>query len=206
MAITAVVFDCDGVLFDSRGANVEYYNHILAHFGREPMGPQDEDYVHAHTGPQSVAHLFRDDPRQPEAMAFEKGVDYGPFIPLMRPEPGIQQFLAWLGPRFRTAVWTNRTRTIGAVLEAHELTAYFDLVVSAADAEPKPDPAGMELILSRFSLGPESVIYVGDTWVDQKAAENAGVFLAAYKSPELKCGLHLADFDRLRRWLDSSRV
>jgi len=30
--ISAVIFDCDGVMFDSRQANINFYNHILSHF------------------------------------------------------------------------------------------------------------------------------------------------------------------------------
>ena len=39
--IRGVVFDCDGVLFDSRDVNRHYYNHILGALGLEPMSPED---------------------------------------------------------------------------------------------------------------------------------------------------------------------
>ena len=35
--ISLVIFDCDGVLFDSAGANVAYYNAVLERLGRPPL-------------------------------------------------------------------------------------------------------------------------------------------------------------------------
>ena len=31
-----IIYDCDGVLIDSRRSNEAFYNHILAHFGLRP--------------------------------------------------------------------------------------------------------------------------------------------------------------------------
>jgi len=39
--IEVVIFDCDGVLFDSREANTVFYNHILSEFQLPPMTEED---------------------------------------------------------------------------------------------------------------------------------------------------------------------
>ena len=36
-ALKLVIFDCDGVMFDSKNANRVYYNHMLEKFGHPPM-------------------------------------------------------------------------------------------------------------------------------------------------------------------------
>ncbi|NIQ97111.1 MAG: HAD family hydrolase, partial [Desulfuromonadales bacterium] len=41
--IKGVIFDCDGVLFESRQANLAYYNDILAFFGEEPISEADRE-------------------------------------------------------------------------------------------------------------------------------------------------------------------
>ena len=43
--IMAVVFDCDGVLFDSRQANRSFYDHIRSRFGLPPMPEEDVTYL-----------------------------------------------------------------------------------------------------------------------------------------------------------------
>ena len=35
--IAGVIFDCDGVMIDSRAANNVFYNRVLAYFGLPPM-------------------------------------------------------------------------------------------------------------------------------------------------------------------------
>ena len=57
--ISAVIFDCDGVMFESRQANINFYNHILDHFGQPPMSPEDLDFVHVSTAGEAVSHIFR---------------------------------------------------------------------------------------------------------------------------------------------------
>ena len=56
--IKLVAFDCDGVLFDSRQANIAFYNTILARFDQPPMSPEAEDYVHSHTVWESLDYIF----------------------------------------------------------------------------------------------------------------------------------------------------
>lgn len=42
--LRGVIFDCDGVMIDSRAANDEFYNRVLAYFGLPPMTPEQEAY------------------------------------------------------------------------------------------------------------------------------------------------------------------
>jgi HAD superfamily hydrolase (TIGR01509 family) len=201
MDVKAVVFDCDGVLFDSRQANVNYYNELLARFGRGPMDAAEEQFVHAHTGRQSVERLFKDDPRRDEALAFERGRDYTPFIGQMIPRPGMRRLLTALRGRCATAMFTNRTRTVGAVLDHFDLHPLFHLVVSADKVRPKPHPEGLLYILDVFGVRGEETIYVGDTAVDEQSAADAGVRLISFDNPDLKAELVAPDFITLGRWL-----
>ena len=127
--VRVVIFDCDGVMFDSRGANEAYYNQILARFGRPQMNSEQCDYVHMHTAEQSVVHLFRNDPKLKDALGYWQRMSYLPFIPLMETEPYLKAFLEYLRPAYRTAISTNRSDTMGPVLAEHGLGGYFDLVV-----------------------------------------------------------------------------
>ena len=47
--LKVIVFDCDGVLFDTEAANRAYYNHILKHFGKPVMTANQFAYAHQHT-------------------------------------------------------------------------------------------------------------------------------------------------------------
>lgn len=190
-----VGFDCDGVLFDSRDANIAFYNSILAHFGRGPMAADQVDYVHSHTFHESVEYLFREAPNLREVLAYCRTLDYQPFIPLMVEMPHLRQFLHFLRPRYLTAVATNRTTTTHTVLRHHRLEGFFDLVVSALDvSHPKPHPEAFWCILEHFRLRPEEAIYIGDSKVDEAFARNAGIRLVAYRNPVLQADYHLESF------------
>jgi phosphoglycolate phosphatase len=190
-----VGFDCDGVLFDSRDANIAFYNDILARFGFPPMASPTVDYVHSHTFRESLEYLFRESQVLEEVLDFCRTIDYQRFIPMMVEAPHLREFLGFLRSRFYTALATNRTTTTQAVLDYHRLADQFDLVISALDvSRPKPHPESFWRILEHFGLTPEEVIYIGDSTVDEEFARNAGVPLVAYKNPHLNADFYLDSF------------
>jgi phosphoglycolate phosphatase len=195
MNISTIIFDCDGVMFDSRQANENFYNSILAHFGLPPMTPDNIDFVHMHTAVESVNHIFGDNPNRAKAQEYRLKMDYTPFIKDMIMEPGLMELLDLLKPRYGLAVATNRSNTIGKVLEVNGLSRYFDIVVSSLDVRnPKPHPESILKILDFFQLAPDQSVYLGDSAIDCETAKAAGVAFAAYKNKELAADYYV---DRL---------
>jgi phosphoglycolate phosphatase len=193
--IKLVAFDCDGVLFDSRQANIAFYNAILAHFGQPELSPEAVDYVHSHTVGESLDHIFKGYPDLEPVRRFACNFDYTPFIAMMVEEPFLREFLQFLRPACYTALATNRTTTTKAVLHYHGLTADFDLVVSAQDvSRPKPHPESFVRILKHFDLQPREAIYIGDSQVDERFAANADVPFVAYRNPRLTADYYLDSF------------
>ena len=190
-----IAFDCDGVLFDSRQANIAFYNAILQQFGRPRLTPAAVEYVHSHTFFESVDYLFQGYHDLDAVRQFARTLDYHPFIPMMVEEPHLRQFLEFLRPTFASALATNRSTTTRAVLQYHGLEDHFDLVVSAIDvSNPKPHPEAFRRILHHFGLDPREAIYFGDSWVDEEFARNSGVPLVAYRNPELNADYYLDSF------------
>ncbi|MBK5100099.1 MAG: HAD hydrolase-like protein [Desulfobacteraceae bacterium] len=190
--ISSVIFDCDGVMFDSRQANIHYYNHLLAHFGLPPMTEDKVSFVHMHTANESVSYIFQGTPYVEEAEEYRLQMDYAPFIKDMIIEPGLKELLRALRPHFRLAVATNRSNTIGDVLERFGLTGFFDIVVSSLDvSNPKPHPEAIFKILDFFGIGPEQSIYIGDSMVDYETTNAAGVLFISYKNRELEADYHV---------------
>ena len=188
----AVIFDCDGVMFDSRQANTNFYNHLLSHFGLPSMPPEDIEFVHMHTVVESIKHIFRKSPHTDDALEYRLHLDYTPFIKDMVMEAGLRELLDFLKPLYGLAVATNRSTTIGKVLELNNLTQYFDIVVSSLDVEnPKPHPESAFKILDFFGIEPDNCFYVGDSEVDYAVCRAAGVPFIAYKSKALEAVLHV---------------
>ncbi len=197
-----VIFDCDGVLFDSREANRSFYNRLLTRFRKFPLSEEALEYVHMHTVFEAVDFLFPAEGERRAAHISRQDLDPEPFIRLMVEEPGVKEFLTFLRPTVKTAISTNRTTTIGQVLSLHGLSECFDLVISALDvACPKPHPESLNKIIAHFQLRPEEAVYIGDSVVDAEAAQRAGIPLVAYKNPRLKADLHVNSFRDLKEWM-----
>lgn len=191
-----VVFDCDGVMFDSLAANKVYYNDILAHFGHPPMDEEGLQYVHVHHVIDSVRFIFRHYPADYEAAdAYRQTMDYTPYLKFMRMEPDLPEFLQFLKPGYRTAISTNRSTTMTAILEIFGLAPYFDKVVTALDvANSKPHPEALHQILHHFALTADDAIYIGDSLVDLEHARAVGMRMIAFKNPDLEADFHVSRF------------
>lgn len=189
-----VVFDCDGVMFDTEEINRRFYNRILAHLDRPEMNPEELTYVHMHTIDESIRFLTDGDAGEMErAYAFRATLPPLEFIRDMVMEPHLRSLLAALRPRFHTAIATNRTDSMDRVLATFDLEDDFDLVVTALDVvRPKPWPDQLEKVGAHFGLTPGQILYIGDSRVDADAAGAAGTWFAAFRNPSLAADFHVS--------------
>ncbi len=140
-----------------------------------------------HTADESVRLIFQDTHLVEKAQKYNGQMDYTPFLKDMVLEPGLKELLEELRPGFGLAVATNRSNTIGKILESYGLSKYFDIVVSSLDVKmPKPHPESLLKILRFFKISPEEALYVGDSQVDNETARAAGISFIAYKNRALE--------------------
>jgi len=201
--IAGVVFDCDGVLIDSRVANTAYYNRIREIGGLGPMNPEEEDYTHMHTVRESLIRIFPQE-LHGRLKEFAEKVDYGrDILPMAHLEPGAHACLESLSARgLRLAVFTNRgSRGMGVVLDSFNLRSYFDPVITAADVKAKPAPDGLVRIAELWRRPPEDLVFVGDSLLDAMAAEAAKARFLAYRNPRLQALGHLDSLAELEHTL-----
>jgi len=75
-----VIFDCDGVMFDSRRSNINFYNHLLSHFGLPLLRDEQAAYIHMATADESVRYIFRGTPYLEQALTYRFQMDYTPLF------------------------------------------------------------------------------------------------------------------------------
>ena len=192
-----IIFDCDGVLFDSREANRAYYNHLLQHFGCLGMSEEELDFVHAHNVTDSVAHIFRRYPQIKMNVVdrYRTELDYFPYLKYMIIEPDLIKFLGLIKPLYHTAISTNRTTTMPLLLDIFKLRPWFELVVTALDTpHPKPAPDGLYMILNNFGVQVDEAIYIGDSEVDREHTHKVGMKMIAFKNRTLDAEYHVDNF------------
>ncbi len=183
-AFRGIIYDCDGVLFESRKANLAYYNRVQQYFGEPPVHPEDEDRAHlCHTAASpKVFEVLLGSERVAAALEFAATVDYRQFIPHMEPEPGMVDALATLAQCLPLAVATNRGNSMTEILRHFGLSDYFNTVVTSRDVpRPKPYPDMLLLAAERLRRKPEELLFIGDSELDREAAAAAGIPFASYK-------------------------
>jgi phosphoglycolate phosphatase len=207
LTVRCVIYDCDGVLFDSIEANRTLYNHIAVSNGRGRMTEGELHYCHINTVKDSVHHLFRHD-KEGEARALRflrEQINFKDYVPYLRMEPHVLETLSALrAGGLLTAINTNRTTSMPHLMERFNLSPYFDMVVTALDvARPKPDRESMDRILTTLRVAPHETLYVGDSEIDLKAAESSGVMFIAYKNSAISTGIAIDDHRQILAFIDS---
>ena len=183
--IKVVIYDCDGVMFDSFESNLNFYMQVMEHFGMPALDRGDAEtmrVLHTYCNRDVLAYLFNGDDRLDEVRAFSATIDYRKLFPLMLMEQGLRETLDALRGRVQLAVCTNRASSMELLLESFGLEGYFSCVMTAGRVtNPKPHPEPLFKVLEHYGIRAEQALFVGDSEVDRQAAEAAGVPFIAYR-------------------------
>jgi phosphoglycolate phosphatase len=186
--IRCVIYDCDGVLFDSIEANMRLYNDLCSAVGRTPLKEEEIKYVHTHTVYEAIHFIFgQEDRLEKKALESLKQIDLREYIVYLKMEPYLLQTLNLLKANgILRVINTNRTTSMKHIMERFHLWPFFDMVVTALDVKsPKPHPESIEKIIQAFHLNKEEIVFIGDSEVDQQTAKSSGVKFIAYKNREI---------------------
>lgn len=197
--IKAVVFDCDGVMFDTAMANRKYYDEVLQIFGKPRLTREQFVNVHMMTVTEAIAYLFPEKDDLTPVYDRLKTIGYSKFIKYMAMEKGLKEFLVQLKDKgYIRGIGTNRTNTMEKVLEDFGLEDCFEVVVTAAKVrKPKPDPEQLHLIMDTFNLNPWEILFIGDSDYDRQAAVNAKTGFVAFKNPGLKADFNVDSMEMI---------
>ncbi len=181
--LRAIIFDCDGVLFESHRANLAYYNRIFSEFDyslvSDPLSVEAH-ICHTASSPVVLAELMRESDVD-AALSFAQGIDYREFIPLMTESPGLKSALGRLSAKFPLAVATNRGNSMQEVLRHFDLAQFFEVVVTSRDVEkPKPAPDMLLLAARRLGRSPGDCLFIGDSELDRIAATEGSMPFVAF--------------------------
>ena len=200
--LQGIVFDVDGVLFDSRSSNVHYYNLIRRAVNLPHLSKDEEDYCVMASVQQAFEHII---PKHLslEAEEASRSISYQEqILPMLVPEQGLVEALHWLQDwKVSLGVCTNRTNSVGTLLKYFSLESFFSTVKTAENSCPKPSPQGLLSILLEWNIPNNNILFIGDSLVDEQAAHAAGVPFCAFKSKGLNANIHISSFFELINWL-----
>ncbi|WP_373976390.1 HAD-IA family hydrolase [Chitinibacter sp. SCUT-21] len=172
-----VIFDWDGTLMDSTGMIARSIQRAFDDVGLAVPSEQEARYVIGYGLTEAMAHLA---PDANEAQIRQVVDAYrGHFLAKdqeLKLYDGVEEGLARLrDANFRMAVATGKSRAgLDRVLNATQLTGFFEVTRTADEAFSKPHPAMLEYILEYAAVEPARAVMVGDTTHDLQLAINAG--------------------------------
>lgn len=180
MKYEAVLFDLDGTLTDTLEDLKNSVNFALSQFGF-PERSIDEVRSFVGNGVRRLVFLSvpegTDEKTAEDCLAVFKAYYKEHSLVNTKPYDGIIPMLERLRKNgFRTAVVTNKMDSAAQDI----VRIFFDGLIDAAVGQidgvaQKPEPDGIFLALEKLGVEKEKSLYVGDSEVDCKTAENAGI-------------------------------
>lgn len=183
-AVSAVVFDCDGLLVDTEEP---WHRAAAALLGARGVraGRQHRALLTGRTLDgigDDLAVLLGEDPRSLVAELLDRRALQPARPP--RAMPGALRLVHRLEGRVPLAVASNSSRAmLDATLEAVGLTSCFPITVSADDvARPKPDPLPYTTAFALLGVEARQVVVLEDSVVGATAARASGAFVVGVPS------------------------
>lgn len=180
MQYKAVIFDFDYTLGDSTNGIIASANYALEKMGYKKAEREAIRKTIGLSLPETYVALTGD--KKPE-----KGEEFRSYFVEKADEimtdnselyPDAKKVLEFLKQNgIKVAVVTTKfDYRIEGILEKCHAKEYVEMIVGGNNvANPKPDPEGVLKVLKEWNLDKSEVLYVGDSLVDAKTAEHAGV-------------------------------
>jgi phosphoglycolate phosphatase len=176
-----IVFDLDGTLVDSRRDIADSANDTLIECGAKPLPEEVIGRMVGDGAPTLMARAFEaaGAPKPADALERFVAVYRRRLLNHTRPYEGIPELLTKLGAEAALAVLTNKPlEATRQILSGLDLGRHFspDRVVAGDGPFPrKPDPAGLQHLISCVAVAPEATVLVGDSMIDWHTGQRAAV-------------------------------
>jgi pyrophosphatase PpaX len=200
--IKAILFDLDGVLLDSKKANIKFYQNLLKKSGyRRPSDKEVLKVFHL-TMEEAIKVLTKEKSDYKIKKVWQMGHRTRYPTRLVSMPEHSKDVIKALSKDYKLGIVTGRIRKgIDRFFRFSGLRKYFDVAVSFEDyKKPKPNPEPLLVALKKLRLSSEEAVYIGDSSSDIKAAKAAKMKVIAYPKR-----IESADFN-LRNFKDLSKA
>lgn len=208
--IKAVIFDIDGVLLDSKDANIKFYQLLLEKSGyKTPSRKQVEGIFHLPMM-DAIRILTKESSEAKVREVWDMGRGRKVRYPreLLKLPDHARDLVHAISKTYRLAIVTSRVQAgVEDFFQVSGLQKYFEVVISYEDyTHPKPHPEPLFTAVERLGLKTGETIYIGDTATDIEAAKAAGIKFLLYSSaPIAGADFRVSSFDEIPETIDKIR-
>ncbi len=179
----AAIFDLDGTLVNSLEDIAGSMNRVLAHYGY-PSHSYDEYKLLVGEGLKNLTERClpegaRSEDNIARCLAMMMKVYSSCYVEKSHLYNGIPDLLDELSSRkLKVSILSNKADELTQQICGKLLNKWnFELIVGHSDRFPrKPNPASALYIAQSMNVEPQNIIYMGDTAIDMKTANAAGMF------------------------------
>jgi len=198
METKLVILDCDGVLLDTQKSVRLYYDALFQEVGAPVLTDDQFKSAFMSTVKEAIDQFIQNPQQQKKALALQKKFDTTPFLNEIEISPTTVPSLLFLRQFVKTAIVTNRSYSMTEIIKRWSLYKYFDLIITAMDvSQPKPNPEGLNKVLSAFNLSPEEALFVGDSSSDELAAKQAQIPFVSFQNETLSAAYYIYEIPQL---------
>ena len=174
-----IAFDLDGTLIDSRRDLADSANQLIEELGGEPLTEEQIGGMVGEGAALLVRRALKAAGREERAQALERFLQIYDerLLNHTRLYAGLADVVRYAREHARLTVLTNKpTAPTERILGALGLRDAFAEVIGGDGPYPrKPDPAGLNAMMTSASASARDTLLVGDSAVDLETAQRAGV-------------------------------
>lgn len=193
--LKAIIFDVDGVLVDSKEANIAFFQNLLKKAGY-PKASRKEILECFHLALwQSLEKLTGSNDQVEIKRIWDIAQDSSLRNPSLFNFPEkLEDILGELHKKYKLAIVTSRIRVgMDDIFSAKDMRHLFDSIITFEDyKKPKPSPDPLLTALKKLKILPRESVYIGDSESDIIAAKAAGIrsiHLAPNKHKDATAGI-----------------
>ncbi len=183
MKLKGIIFDGDGVLFDTEKLHVMAWKKVLSSYGislnfkdfEEGIGVEDSEFLKKMKRKGKISKNLNI-----EKLVEEKSKELLNILDVenVKISIKIKNVLKILKRKYKIAIASNSERKfVLKVLEKLKISEYFDTIITRDDVKnPKPSPEIYLLISKKLKIPPSNLIAFEDSNTGISAAKKGGIF------------------------------
>jgi len=197
--IRAIIFDMDGVIFDSEHLHIDIEKEVCKKHG---ISCKNSDWKHL-IGRKTIdifnymiKRYKKKNVTSPQLSKEKINLYYNEGVSKMKFFPGFLQLIKFLKKNYKLALVTSTSRKIQRkVFKEYDLNKYFDIVINGDLVKKgKPDPEPYALAIKKLGFKPNECVVIEDADNGVLSAKRAGAKVIAITNTLPKSRLKKADF------------